>query len=87
MVFGDVATNYFTRPDGIKTNHKSIFRLNSGYKVEFCSSGPFYEGQKLELTLRTLIPIFSCKTAISGNIIIDGRTLPEGGTETWAECL
>ncbi len=86
-VYGSINTNYFTRDDGIKTRHKSNFRLESAGAAEFCTFGPFFEGRKVELVLRTLVPIFDCKTAITGDIVIHGRRKEEGGTETYATCL
>lgn len=86
-VYGSINTNVFTRPDGIKTRHKSNFRLESGNFAEFCTFGPFYDNHKLELVLRTLVPTFTCKTGIAGDIMIYGRRKPEGGTETYAACL
>lgn len=96
-VFGNFGTDQFTRPDGIDAHHRANFRLEpagtmheDGYPLdrsEFCSYGPFYEGRKLELTLRTLIPIFSCKTRIDqGPIVIKGKKQDDGTVETWAEC-
>lgn len=86
-VYGSINTNFFIRDDGIKTRHKSNFRLKPEAYAQFCTSGPFYDGEKLELVLRTLVPIFHCKTAVYGDILIKGKRKPEGGTETWAECL
>lgn len=86
-VFGTFITNIYTAEDGTKARHRSNFRLEPNFKSEFCTYGPFYEGRKLELVLRTLIPVFSCKTGINGDIIIQGRKKPEGGTDTWAVCL
>ena len=86
-VYGSINTNYFVTSDGIKTRHKSNFRLSSQEKVEFCTYGPFYEGRKLELVLRTLLPIFNCKTGVTEDVIIYGRRKSEGGTETYAVCL
>lgn len=97
-VYGNFATDQYTRDDGVKTRHRSNFRLDEpgskdekGYpsdRAEFCSYGPFMPGRKLELTLRTLFPIFSCRTKIDqGEIVIKGRHKPEGGAETWAECF
>ena len=86
-VFGTFITNIYTAEDGSKARHRSNFRLEAGFKSEFCTYGPFYEGRKLELVLRTLIPVFSCKTGINGDIMIYGRKKPEGGTDTWAVCL
>lgn len=86
-VYGTFVTNTYTADDGTQARHRSNFRLETDYKSEFCTYGPFYEGRKLELVLRTLIPVFSCKTAITGDILIYGRRKPEGGTDTWAVCL
>lgn len=95
--YGSFRTEFFTRSDGIRARHTSNFRLEEagardekGHpadRAEFCSFGPFLQGRKLEFTLRTLVPIFSCKTKIDqGEIVIKGYRKPEGGTETWAEC-
>lgn len=86
-VFGSIYTNYFIRGDGAKTRHKSNFRLETENSAEFCTYGPFYDDRKVELVLRTLIPIFDCKTGVDGDVIIYGRRKSEGGTETWATCL
>jgi hypothetical protein len=86
-VYGSIHSNFFVRPDGIKTRHKSNFRLAPDDYNEFCTTGPFYDGNKVELVLRSLVPIFTCKTIATGNIIVQGRRLPEGGTETKALCI
>ena len=98
-VYGSFITDYYTRPDGIRARHKSNFRLEEagatheekGYPIdraEFCTFGPFYPGRKLELVIRTLVPVFSCKTRIDqGEIVIQGHRKPEGGTETKALCF
>ena len=96
-VYGNFATDYYTNAEGIKARHRSNFRLEeAGNKdengtamdaAEFCSYGPFLPERKLELTIRTVVPVFSCKTKIDqGEIVIKGHRKPEGGTETWAEC-
>ncbi|MCF8496259.1 MAG: hypothetical protein K9G62_06300 [Alphaproteobacteria bacterium] len=98
-IYGNFITDTYTAPDGSKSRHRSNFRLDEpgsvheteGYpldRAEFCSYGPFLPGRKLEMVLRTLIPIFSCTTRIDqGPIVIKGRRKDEGGTETWAECF
>ncbi len=97
-VYGNFVTDYYTTPEGTRARHRSNFRLDEagavdpekGYpldRAEFCSYGPFFPGYKLELVLRTLVPIFSCKTSVNmGEIVIKGERLPEGGTKTWAIC-
>ncbi len=86
-VVGTFKTDIYITQDGIKARHNSNFRLTVEEQAEFCAYGPFYEGRKLELTLRTIVPIFSCKTAITEDILIYGRRKSGGGTETWATCL
>jgi len=99
-VYGSVSTNFYTRPDGRKARHRSNFRFEpagsvdeEGYPndiAEFCSYGPFYDGRRLEIVLRTLVPIFSCHSRIDqGPLVIKGEYKPEdqgGGTKTWIEC-
>ena len=86
-VTGNIATNYFTRPDGIRARHRSNFRIEAKDRAEFCTSGPFYDGYKVELTLRTLVPVFSCKTAVTGDVWIYGRQQADGSYKTTASCL
>ncbi|MBI1300928.1 MAG: hypothetical protein GC137_04625 [Alphaproteobacteria bacterium] len=97
-VYGQFSTDYYTASDGTKARHTATFRLEKGGskhgekgyftdRSEFCSSGPFYPGRQLELTLRTLIPIFSCKTNVElGEIVIQGKRNQDGTTKTWAVC-
>jgi hypothetical protein len=96
-VYGNFITDYYTAEDGSQARHRSNFRLDEpGTKddkgepadqAEFCSYGPFLPDRKLELVLRTLVPIFSCKTRVDqGEIVIKGYRKPEGGTDTYAEC-
>ena len=86
-VYGGLESNELIRPDGIKTRHREQFRLETGRQARFCTTGPFYEGGKLRLVLRSLVPLFDCYTAVTGDIVIHGERLPEGGTKTWADCL
>ncbi len=98
-VYGSFVTNYYTTPDGTQARHRSNFRLEEagnvdaesglpGDRAEFCTYGPFYPERKLEMVLRTLVPIFSCKTKVGqGEIVIKGYRKDGGGAETWAECF
>lgn len=96
-VYGDIATDYEENDKGQKIRHTGSFRLASkgtdhkdGYAIdrsEFCSQGPFFPGRQLELTIRTLIPVFSCKTNVEhGEIVIKGKVNDDGTTKTWAIC-
>lgn len=98
-VYGSFVTDYFTAEDGTRARHSSNFRLEAkgtiheekGYPLdaaEFCSYGPFFEGRKLDMVLRTLVPIFECRTSVElGEIVIKGqRKADDSGVKTWAEC-
>lgn len=86
-VYGTLVTNGYIDADGNQARHRSNFRLQQGDVRQVCTSGPFYDGRKLDLQLRSLFPLFDCRTAVTGDIRIHGRRKPEGGTETWADCL
>jgi hypothetical protein len=85
-VHGSFVSDTYVNDGGVTARHRANFRLEEGEMTNFCSTGPFYEGGRLELVLRTLVPIFSCKTRIDGDIVINGRKKAEGGTDTWAVC-
>lgn len=97
-IYGQVATNYYTTADGTRARHTATFSLekpgttnpktkNLQDRREFCSTGPFYPNRQLEITLRTLIPIFSCKTSIEmGELVIQGVRQEDGSTKTWITC-
>ncbi len=85
-IFGTIRSDVYTTPEGVGARHTSNFRLKTGEGTSFCSTGPFYPERRLELVIRTLIPVFSCKARTDQDVIIYGRVKPEGGTETWAGC-
>ena len=88
-VYGTIITNFYVASDGTASRKRSNFRLESHESTDFCSFGPFYgeNEDRLKLTLRTLIPIFSCEFTAEGELNIFGVKKPEGGTRTWANCL
>ncbi len=85
-VMGSVATDYDILADGSKGRHRSNFRIPAGEFAEFCTKGPFYDGRRIELTIRTLIPIFSCYTKFDKEIVIIGSKKVDGSYETKAIC-
>ncbi|MFP4314005.1 MAG: hypothetical protein ACLFR0_06740 [Alphaproteobacteria bacterium] len=97
-MLGSIGTNYYTTPQGTKARHRSNFRLQpagsideQGYpadRAEFCSYGPFYADRKLELTIRTLFPVFSCMTRIDqGEIVLRAdRNESDSGYNYYADC-
>lgn len=85
-ITGTVNTNYYETASGAKARRNQNFRLAPGARQGLCSTGPFYPGARLELVLRSLVPLFSCYTVAQGEIMIHGEIKPEGGTKTWAAC-
>ena len=85
-VTGTVMTETFTDDKGRTSRHRVNFRLEPAQTTNICAAGPFFAERRLELTIRTLIPVFSCKTKIDQDIVIQGRRKPEGGTETFVNC-
>lgn len=73
--------------DGTQARHFVNFKLEPNERWDVCSSGPFFPGQRLELTLRTLIPIFECRTALVAPIIIRSARDENGDLKTWADCF
>jgi hypothetical protein len=86
-VFGAMVSNVYTAPDGTTARHHTNFRLESRHFAQFCSTGPFYPGDKLDLQLRSLFPVFECRTGVSGPIVIHGQQQDDGSYKTWADCL
>ena len=86
-VTGSLYTNYYVNKNRQRARHTSNFRLEKGQSQPYCSYGPFYPGQRVELVLRTIVPIFNCKTMIDADIYIMGKVLENGGTKSWAVCL
>ena len=74
-----------TRGGESLTNSQN-FRLEAGDKLEFCAAGPFYKGQRLHLVLRTLIPLFDCKTRIDHDIYLDAKEDKYGFKKLSATC-
>lgn len=86
-VMGSVYTNYYVNKDRQKARHTSNFRLEKGQSQPLCTYGPYYEGRKLYLVLRTVLPIFSCHTMVDADIYLMGKVNDDGTTKTWATCL
>lgn len=87
-ILGDIVTDYFTAPNGQRGRHRANFRLGPGEEREICTRGPFYPGRKQDLTLRTIVPIFSCRTRVDqGDILIKGARGSDGRSKTWAICF
>jgi hypothetical protein len=84
QVTGVIKTDSFKFQGQIR-RHEKNFILQDGETVEVCSTGPFFPGYKVELTIRTIMPLFTCKTRLSGNIFIRRKEI-DNFTSLYAEC-
>ena len=90
MVYGHVET----APHPATGNrHRSTFKLDYNQSAQACTVGPFYQGRRVSFTIKTLFPLFQCKTSVYQPIIIkrqrDGRgdyKKNKDGYTIWAEC-
>lgn len=67
---GTLSTATQILKNGDPARHRDNFKLQPGERKEFCASGPFFEGRRLELVIRTMIPLFECKTKIDREIVL-----------------
>ena len=85
-IIGTISTASQTLPSGDSVKHRSNFKLAAGAREQICAAGPFYEGRRLELVIRTLIPLFSCKTKLDQEIFLDSLPQPGGFRKLSATC-
>lgn len=83
-IYGSVETDKVDMPDGEIAYYKSNFRLKADEKTQICSNGPFFEGGRLRLTLRSLFPLFDCKTALGQPIILSATPKENGSGYDWS---
>lgn len=86
-IMGSIATAPQALPSGDNVRHRENFRLAAGERKQICAAGPFYEGRRLDLVLRTLLPLFDCKTRIDrGDIRLDAVPQSGGFKKLTATC-
>jgi len=85
-IMGKIATKSQMLPSGDMVAHQENFKLLSGQEREICAAGPFFQGRRLELTLRTIIPLFSCYTKIDRTIYLDAKPDETGFKKLSATC-
>lgn len=76
------------------SGHAQNFNVEIDNFVEFCTSGPLYEGQRIRVELKSIVPFFSCKTSIHQDIVIQREKDAQGqylkdktGQTKWIECF
>lgn len=82
-----IRTDYFLREDGARDYHETILRLAAGKDREICAKGPFYPDYEVDLVLKSLFPLFDCRTKLQGEIPLRERELPDGDREFYAVCI
>lgn len=86
-VTGSMVTALYETADATQARQRLNFRLKPKESHRYCSFGPFYPGERLELVLRTLVPVFSCYTVAQGEITIRGEIKASGGSRSWVDCI
>jgi hypothetical protein len=84
QVTGVIKTDAYKFQGQIR-RHEKNFILQDGETVDVCSTGPFYPGYKVELTIRTIMPLFTCKTRLSGEIVLRRKEI-NNFTALYADC-
>lgn len=72
-IMGTIATAAQTLPSGDSVRHRENFRLEAGQDRQFCTTGPFYAGRRVEIVIRTIIPLFDCKTNLDRPIYLEAK--------------
>ncbi len=83
---GTLATMTRTLPNGDLQQFSDNFKLLPNEQRDICAAGPFYEGRRIELTIRTLFPLFSCKTQLGKEIFLDMEEDADGIKHYSATC-
>lgn len=84
-VMGSIRTGFVDAADGTRVRKSANFRLGPGARQQACTKGPYHKGGRVELILRTIVPIFSCYVVPQGEVVIHGE-IKKSGSRTWADC-
>lgn len=85
-VLGHVETTEYHDPEGNLSWHRSNFRLEANGEQEVCSTGPFFEGYRLRVVVKTIMPLYSCLTEMNRVIHIERRMSDIGINELVMDC-
>jgi hypothetical protein len=86
-LFASVRTDFGKNAAGEKKRHESSFRLEAGQTQRACATGPFYPGYQVELVIKAMIPVFTCKTVLQGTIAISTKRDEKGINRYAASCV
>ena len=85
-IMGTLLTAAQTLESGDSVRHRDNFKLAAGAEKDFCVAGPFYEGRRVEIILRTVIPLFTCRTKLDSPIYLDVMEDENGIRKLSATC-
>lgn len=85
-ILGSIGLASQTLPSGETITHNENFRLKAGDKRQVCAAGPFFEGRRIRIVLRTVMPLFECKTKIDHEIFLDATPQPGSYRKLSATC-
>ena len=85
-IMGTLLTAAQTLESGDSVRHRDNFKLEAGAEKDFCVAGPFYEGRRVEIILRTVIPLFTCRTKLDSPIYLDVMEDENGIRKLSATC-
>lgn len=83
---GHVETAEYYDADGNLSWHRSAFRIAKDAEQDVCSTGPFFDGYRLRVVVKTLIPLYSCLTEMNKTITISYQMPPSGIRELVMDC-
>ncbi len=86
VMMGTIYLKEQTAPSGDSIRQSENFRLEPDQKRQICALGPFYEGRRIELVIRTLIPLFTCRTTLDREIFLDATPQDNGMKKLSATC-
>jgi len=85
--FVAIRTDFYTAPDGSRSYYEEVIHLKEGQEREICAKGPFLPDYKVTLIVKSLFPLYECKTKLTGTIPIRERPDKEGGRDVYAVCV
>lgn len=85
-IMGTISTAPQALNSGDVAPMRENFKLSPDEKKDVCTTGPFLAGRKINLILRTIIPLFECETALTGPIYLDVVTTDSGFRTLSATC-
>lgn len=86
-VRGSVRTALTPNAAGDMVRHEENFAIPAGGQWKICSDGPFFDGGRVQLSIKTVFPVFECKTKLGSPIIITAlRKKDDSGYDWSATC-